>query len=94
MVTLNRSKFLNDYRRDTMFKYNYSFFVILGHVGGCGITDEVVQWMERIQNSGVDDEPQTSPAPAPTPSAPPPSNHHAPASQPPHPNSLRDDEPR
>lgn len=62
-----------------------------GHVGGCGITDEVVQWMERIQNSGVDDEPQTSPAPGPTPTT---HGHHAPASPPPHPNSLRDDEPR
>lgn len=27
-----------------------------GH-GGCGITDEVNQWMERIQNSAVDDDP-------------------------------------
>ncbi|KAG7307890.1 hypothetical protein JYU34_006502 [Plutella xylostella] len=57
-----------------------------GHVGGCGITDEVVQWMERIQNSGVDDDPSTAqPEPPPSPSPPPP---------PPHPNSLRDDPPR
>ncbi|XP_053603885.1 disintegrin and metalloproteinase domain-containing protein 10 [Plodia interpunctella] len=61
-----------------------------GHVGGCGITDEVVQWMERIQNSGVDDELSTTPAPPP-PTAPP---HHTPISSPPHPNSLRDDPPR
>ncbi|XP_046391410.1 disintegrin and metalloproteinase domain-containing protein 10 [Ischnura elegans] len=26
-----------------------------GHVGGCGINDEVVQWMDRIQNSAVDE---------------------------------------
>lgn len=63
-----------------------------GHVGGCGITDEVVQWMERIQNSGVDDE-QTSPAPGSTPTTAT-HGHHAPPSQPPHPNSLRDNEPR
>ncbi|XP_032512584.2 disintegrin and metalloproteinase domain-containing protein 10 [Danaus plexippus] len=49
-----------------------------GHVGGCGVTDEVVQWMERIQNSGVDDEPTTTPM-------------HSPAPSQPHPNSLRDD---
>ncbi|KAL0882214.1 hypothetical protein ABMA27_000756 [Loxostege sticticalis] len=60
-----------------------------GHVGGCGITDEVVQWMERIQNSGVDEEPPTTPATPPPPSAP-----HAHHSPPPHPNSLRDDPPR
>ncbi|KAI5637445.1 reprolysin family propeptide domain-containing protein [Phthorimaea operculella] len=58
-----------------------------GHVGGCGITDEVVQWMERIQNSGVDDEETSS---APTASSHP---YHA-ASPPPHPNSLRDEPPR
>ncbi|XP_069703411.1 disintegrin and metalloproteinase domain-containing protein 10 isoform X1 [Periplaneta americana] len=34
-----------------------------GHVGGCGITDEVVQWMDRIQNS-VEDEPTPPPTPA------------------------------
>lgn len=50
----------------------------VGHVGGCGVTDEVVQWMERIQNSGVDDEPTTTPM-------------HSPAPSQPHPNSLRDD---
>ncbi|XP_049869828.1 disintegrin and metalloproteinase domain-containing protein 10-like [Pectinophora gossypiella] len=62
-----------------------------GHVGGCGITDEVVQWMQRIQNSGVEED-ATSPAPtAPTPPAAP-HGHHA--SPPPHPNSLRDDPPR
>ncbi|XP_063619543.1 disintegrin and metalloproteinase domain-containing protein 10 [Cydia splendana] len=61
-----------------------------GHVGGCGITDEVVQWMERIQNSGVEDE--VSPSP-PAPSANP-YPHHIPSSPPPHPNSLRDDNPR
>ncbi|KAK7871976.1 hypothetical protein R5R35_004767 [Gryllus longicercus] len=27
-----------------------------GHVGGCGITDEIIQWMDRIQNSAVDEE--------------------------------------
>ncbi|XP_013138730.1 PREDICTED: disintegrin and metalloproteinase domain-containing protein 10-like [Papilio polytes] len=55
-----------------------------GHVGGCGITDEVVQWMDRIQNSGVDDDPPTSPAPS----------QPQPSHTPPHPNSLRDDSPR
>ncbi|XP_030031412.1 disintegrin and metalloproteinase domain-containing protein 10 [Manduca sexta] len=64
-----------------------------GHVGGCGITDEVVQWMERIQNSGVDEEPPTSPAPAP-PHSTPTHTHHSSGSPPPHPNSLRDDPPR
>lgn len=33
--------------------------VDLGHVGGCGITDSVSQWMEQIQNSAVEvDEPE------------------------------------
>ncbi|KAJ0178926.1 hypothetical protein K1T71_005701 [Dendrolimus kikuchii] len=64
-----------------------------GHVGGCGITDEVVQWMERIQNSGVDEEPPTSPAPLSSQSTPS-HNYHSPGSPPPHPNSLRDDTPR
>ncbi|XP_050669592.1 disintegrin and metalloproteinase domain-containing protein 10 [Leptidea sinapis] len=59
-----------------------------GHVGGCGVTDEVVQWMERIQNSGVDDEVPASPSPASH-------AHHYPSSPiPSHPNSLRDDPPR
>lgn len=58
-----------------------------GHVGGCGITDEVVQWMERIQNSGVDDDLMTSPAPAS-------STTYTYHSSPPHPNRLRDDLPR
>ncbi|XP_013165147.1 PREDICTED: disintegrin and metalloproteinase domain-containing protein 10 [Papilio xuthus] len=61
-----------------------------GHVGGCGITDEVVQWMDRIQNSGVDDDPPTSPAPSQTQ----PSSQPQPSHTPPHPNSLRDDPPR
>ncbi|KOB66594.1 Uncharacterized protein OBRU01_20986, partial [Operophtera brumata] len=61
-----------------------------GHVGGCGITDEVVQWMERIQNSGVEEEVSSA---GPSPSSPP-QNNHVPVSQPPHPNSLRDDPPR
>ncbi|KAL9927282.1 zinc-dependent metalloprotease kuz isoform 2-T11 [Glossina fuscipes fuscipes] len=29
-----------------------------GHVGGCGITDEVSQWMENIQNSAVEELPE------------------------------------
>ncbi|XP_045766161.1 disintegrin and metalloproteinase domain-containing protein 10 [Maniola jurtina] len=57
-----------------------------GHVGGCGVTDEVVQWMERIQNSGVDDDPPVSATPTHTYQSP------APNSQ--HPNSLRDDSSR
>ncbi|XP_026322466.1 disintegrin and metalloproteinase domain-containing protein 10 [Hyposmocoma kahamanoa] len=56
-----------------------------GPVGGCGITDEVEQWMERIQNSGIEED-VTSPVPSLAPS----SAHHSP----PHPNSLRDDPPR
>lgn len=31
--------------------------LLLGHVGGCGITDEVSQWMENIQNSAVEELP-------------------------------------
>lgn len=60
-----------------------------GHVGGCGITDEVVQWMERIQNSGVDEESASSPPPAALTT--PTHAYHPLASSPPHPNSLRDD---
>lgn len=55
-----------------------------GHVGGCGITDEVVQWMERVQNSAVEEEtpsPPSPPEPAPRPHAT-------------HPNSLFDGEAR
>ncbi|XP_023032359.1 uncharacterized protein LOC6644248 isoform X3 [Drosophila willistoni] len=29
-----------------------------GHVGGCGITEEVSQWMENIQNSAVEELPE------------------------------------
>lgn len=47
--------------------------------------------MERIQNSGVDEEPATSASPS---QSSPPLGHHVPASPPPHPNSLRDDLPR
>ncbi|XP_028025856.1 disintegrin and metalloproteinase domain-containing protein 10 [Bombyx mandarina] len=66
-----------------------------GHVGGCGITDEVVQWMERIQNSGVDDESPTSPASSQsTPTVATPPHTHTSGSPSPHPNSLRDDMPR
>lgn len=32
----------------------YTFFN-LGHAKGCGITEEVMEWMEQIQNSAVDD---------------------------------------
>ncbi|KPJ18992.1 Disintegrin and metalloproteinase domain-containing protein 10 [Papilio machaon] len=75
-----------------MNRYSYGYLRIrseayerfVGHVGGCGITDEVVQWMDRIQNSGVDDDPPTSPAPS----------QPQPSHTPPHPNSLRDDPPR
>lgn len=63
-----------------------------GHVGGCGITDEVVQWMESIQNSGVDEE--TASSPSPVPQSTPSHAHHQPASAPSHPNSLRDDSSR
>lgn len=33
------------------------WFLILGDSSGCGVTDEVVEWMERVQNSAV---PETS----------------------------------
>ncbi|VEN50763.1 unnamed protein product [Callosobruchus maculatus] len=32
-----------------------------GHSAGCGITDEVIQWMDRIQNSAAEDEPPPTP---------------------------------
>jgi len=34
----------------------------VGHVGGCGINDEIVQWMDHIQNS-ADDDPTPPPEP-------------------------------
>ncbi|XP_046982630.1 disintegrin and metalloproteinase domain-containing protein 10 isoform X1 [Schistocerca americana] len=34
-----------------------------GHVGGCGITDDVVQWMDRVQNSADEEEPEPPPPP-------------------------------
>ncbi|XP_031334981.1 disintegrin and metalloproteinase domain-containing protein 10 isoform X3 [Photinus pyralis] len=34
-----------------------------GHGGGCGITDEVIQWMDRIQNSAVEDDVAPIPIP-------------------------------
>lgn len=33
-------------------------FLFAGHVAGCGITDEVSQWMENIQNSAVEELPE------------------------------------
>lgn len=30
------------------------FYLFKGHAGGCGITDDISQWMDRIQNSAVD----------------------------------------
>lgn len=36
---------------------SYDKFITMfldGHVGGCGITEEVSEWMERVQNSAVD----------------------------------------
>lgn len=30
-------------------------FSYIGHAKGCGITDEVMEWMEVIQNSAIDD---------------------------------------
>lgn len=36
-----------------------------GHSGGCGITEEMSAWMERVQNSALDEETET-PAPPPT----------------------------
>lgn len=30
------------------------YFICLGHAGGCGVTDDITQWMDRIQNSAVD----------------------------------------
>ncbi|XP_072939687.1 disintegrin and metalloproteinase domain-containing protein 10 [Epargyreus clarus] len=65
-----------------------------GHVGGCGITDEMVKWMERIQNSGVDDDPPTTSASTPHGTSPSPHTYQSPMPPPPHPNSLRDDPPR
>lgn len=35
----------------------------LGHSSGCGVSDDVEQWMTNVQNSAVEDE---SPAPPPT----------------------------
>lgn len=36
---------------------NYCFFFFFeGETGGCGITDDVVEWMDRIQNSAEPDE--------------------------------------
>lgn len=32
-------------------KYLCNFFVCVGHESGCGITDEIAQWMDNIQNS-------------------------------------------
>lgn len=47
------------------FKKKNSYLILfLGHVGGCGITEEVSQWMENIQNSAVEEtEPEELPKP-------------------------------
>ena len=42
------SKFLSR-RMEEKFRLNY-----LGHVGGCGVTDEVAQWMNNVQSSAVE----------------------------------------
>lgn len=39
----------------------------LGHSAGCGITDEISQWMESIQNSGIEEEPEEQNIPPPIP---------------------------
>ncbi|XP_049820220.1 disintegrin and metalloproteinase domain-containing protein 10 isoform X2 [Aethina tumida] len=31
-----------------------------GHTGGCGVTDDVLQWMESVQNAGIDEAPPPS----------------------------------
>lgn len=31
--------------------------IYLGHAAGCGITEDVSQWMDKVQSSGVDEEP-------------------------------------
>ncbi|KRT80735.1 hypothetical protein AMK59_4955, partial [Oryctes borbonicus] len=36
-----------------------------GHAAGCGVTDEVMQWMERVQYSAVDDPPEPPTVPKP-----------------------------
>nr|CAD7201692.1 unnamed protein product [Timema douglasi] len=47
-----------------------------GHVGGCGVTDEVSQWMDRVQNGAVDDDdPPPSPGKVKPPQPPFPSYH-------------------
>ena len=52
-----------------IFCYNssYAFLCVhvlfVGHVGGCGINDEVVQWMDRIQNSAVEEDSPPPPSP-------------------------------
>lgn len=43
--------------------YRFSLLTIfLGHSAGCGITDEISQWMESIQNAAVDEEPTQPPS--------------------------------
>lgn len=41
---------------------NYSIISLVvfvaGHVSGCGITDSVSQWMEQVQSSATEDEPE------------------------------------
>lgn len=38
------------------FPRSRSRIIAEGHFGGCGINDEVTQWMDSVQNGGVDDE--------------------------------------
>lgn len=33
-----------------------ALILFTGHVGGCGINEEVSQWMDGIQNAAIDDE--------------------------------------
>jgi disintegrin and metalloproteinase domain-containing protein 10 len=41
-----------------MYGWNLINLLFLGHAKGCGITDEVMEWMQEIQNSAVEDMPE------------------------------------
>lgn len=45
-----------------MFVYYIHFLYLTGHTGGCGVNDETVQWMERIQHSATEDMPNIKPS--------------------------------
>lgn len=54
-MTTCHSLFYNHKFRANLVWFNF-WQIISGYLGGCGHTDEISQWMERVQNSAIEEE--------------------------------------